>query len=157
VNRPVQPGDAQRLKDQTIEVREMAEEPVVEKRARVREEVVVGKEETQRQQKVRDTVKKTEVKVDRLGSEARDDDYATDFRRDYEQNYASSGMRYEDYEPAYKYGYTMARDPRYQGRSWSDVEPDLTRDYAARYPQSTWERTKNAVRYGWDRVAGHRS
>ena len=45
----------------------MAEEPVVQKRARVREEVVVGKETKQRTEQVRDTVRRTEVEVEQLG------------------------------------------------------------------------------------------
>jgi uncharacterized protein (TIGR02271 family) len=156
VNRPVEPGDVARSKDQTIEVREMGEEPVVEKRSRVTEEVRVSKEEKERQEKVRDTVRHTEVKVDRLGAEAWEE-YSKEFRSDYDKNYAGSGMRYEDVEPAYRYGYTMARDPKYQGKSWTDVESRLKTDYATRYPGSSWDRTKNAVRYGWDRVTSDRS
>ena len=48
VNRPAEAGDTGRLREQSIEVTEMAEEPVVQKRTRVREEVVVGKETKQR-------------------------------------------------------------------------------------------------------------
>ena len=44
VNRPVERGEMSGLRDQSIEVQEVTEEPVVQKRARVREEVVVGKE-----------------------------------------------------------------------------------------------------------------
>lgn len=43
VNRPLEGGEASRMKEQSIEVIETSEEPVIEKRARVREEVVVGK------------------------------------------------------------------------------------------------------------------
>ena len=54
-----------RMRDQSVEVTEMAEEPVVRKKARVREEVVVGKETTQRTETIRDTVRRTEVEVER--------------------------------------------------------------------------------------------
>lgn len=50
----------------TIEVTEMAEVPVVSKEARVIEEVVVGKDVTEHQETVRDTVKRTEVDVDEI-------------------------------------------------------------------------------------------
>ena len=43
------------------------EEPVIGKRARVREEVVVGKETTQRTETVKDNVRRTEVRVEQLG------------------------------------------------------------------------------------------
>jgi uncharacterized protein (TIGR02271 family) len=154
-DRPLEPGEASRLRDQTIEVEEVSEEPVVQKRTRVREEVVIGKEVKERTENIRDSVRRTEVKVDRLGGEA-EGDYRSEFRRDYERNYASSGVPYEEMEPAYDYGYTMARDPRYQGRSWSDVESDLQTDYARTHPGSTWDRMKNSIRYGWDRVTGRR-
>jgi uncharacterized protein (TIGR02271 family) len=67
VDRPVSAGDDV-FKDKTIEVREMAEEPVVQKRGRVTEEVRVGKEVTQRQETIRDTVRTTEVRVEQQGS-----------------------------------------------------------------------------------------
>jgi len=83
-------------------------------------------------------------------------EYESDFRRDYEQNYASSGVGYEDVAPAYQYGCRMAADPRYTGRSWSEVESDLSRDYSTSYPRSAWEKTKGAVRYGWEKVTSRR-
>lgn len=155
-DRPVEPGDVERMRDQAIEMTESVEEPVVEKRARVKEEVVLGKETTERRERVRDTVRRTEVKVEQAGKDAAGyaDDYSQDFRRDWEANYATSGGRYEDYQPAYEYGSRMAADPRYRGRSWSEVENDMRSDWGRQYPNSPWERFKNSVRYGWDRVTG---
>jgi len=164
VDRPLRGDEASRLRDQTIEVTESAEVPVVQKRARVREEVVVGKETTERTERVSDTVRKSEVKVDKIRGDRDtvagdrsadyDDEYRTDFRRDFESRYASTGADWDTYSPAYDYGYRMASDPRYQGRSWDDVENDLRTDYGQRNPNSTWERMKDAVRYGWDKMTG---
>jgi uncharacterized protein (TIGR02271 family) len=151
-DRPVAPGDRE-LRDQSIEVTEMSEEPVVQKRARVREEVVVGKEATERTETVRDNVRRTEVEVEPLNTGG---DYRSDFRRDWQQRYANSGDSYEIYEPAYEYGYRSASDPRYKGRSWTGVEQDLRNDYVRMHPNSTWERMKDAVRYGWDKVTQRR-
>jgi uncharacterized protein (TIGR02271 family) len=50
----------------TIEITETAEVPVVSKEARVVEEVVVGKDVTERQETIRDTVKRTEVEVNEV-------------------------------------------------------------------------------------------
>lgn len=144
-DRPVNAGD--QLRDQTIEVTETAEEPVVQKRARVREEVVVGKETTSRTEKIRDTVRHTEVEVEKLDAEN-----TSDFRKDWESRYRSPGGLYDEYRPAYEYGYRSASDPRYQGRSWSDVEGDLRTDYMRANPNSSWDRAKDAIRYGWDKV-----
>jgi uncharacterized protein (TIGR02271 family) len=153
VDRPVGSGELGRLRDQSIEISETAEEPVVQKRARVKEEVVVGKETKTRTEKVRDTVRRTEVEVERLGE--KDEDRA-DFRRHWQQEYAASGEPYETYEPAYEYGYRSANDARWKGRGWSDVESDLRTDYAKEDPGSTWERIKAAVRHGWEKATGRR-
>ena len=66
VNREISPEEISALRDQTIEVTEMAEEPVVSKRARVREEVVIGKDSTERTETIRDNVRHTEVEVEDL-------------------------------------------------------------------------------------------
>ena len=50
----------------TIEIKEMAEVPVVSKEAHVVEEVVVGKNVTEHQETVRDTIKRTEVEIDEV-------------------------------------------------------------------------------------------
>jgi len=153
VDQPINPADAAAFKDKTIELRETAEEPVVQKSARVVEEVVVGKEVSQRQQNIQDTVRHTEVEVQPLQGSALDDD--TYYRNDWQTNYASLGGTYDDYAPAYRYGNEMRRDPRYQGRSWDDVESDLRSDWDTRYGSSgasTWERMKAAVRSGWNRI-----
>ena len=60
------------FREGTIEVTEMAEVPVVAKEARVVEEVVIGKEVTERQETVRDTVKRTEVEIDEVNRGSND-------------------------------------------------------------------------------------
>ena len=147
-------------REQVIEVQEFAEEPVVAKQARVVEEVQVGKDVSERTETVRDTVRRTEVNVEQTPG-ARGEAGATgqafddsDFRTDYQKRYASGGAPYDTYLPAYRYGYEMASDPRYEGRSFNEVESDLRTDYGRRYPTSTWEKMKDAVRYGWDKVTG---
>lgn len=67
VNRAATEADIAAMKDTSVEVRESAEEAVVSKQARVVEEVEVGKEVSQRTEKVRGTVKRTDVDVERIG------------------------------------------------------------------------------------------
>ena len=62
-NRPASEADLQASKDQSIELTETSEEPVVGKRSKVVEEVVVGKEVQQREEKVPDTVRRSDVRV----------------------------------------------------------------------------------------------
>ena len=69
VDRPASEADFANFKEGTIEVRETTEEPVVAKTARVVEEVVVGKEVQERTETVADTVRRTDVEVERLGAD----------------------------------------------------------------------------------------
>jgi len=67
VDRPATQADMNQAQHgRTIEVREKSEQPVVQKEARVVEEVVVGKEATQRTETVRDTVRRTDVDVEQV-------------------------------------------------------------------------------------------
>jgi uncharacterized protein (TIGR02271 family) len=69
VDRDATEADFENFKEGTIEVREMSEQAVVGKTARVVEEVVVGKEASERSEKVSDTVRRTEVNVERVPGE----------------------------------------------------------------------------------------
>ena len=66
VNRPVDAATMNNLRDGVIEVTETAEVPVVAKEARVVEEVVVGKQATERTETVHDTVRRTDVEVEQI-------------------------------------------------------------------------------------------
>jgi uncharacterized protein (TIGR02271 family) len=71
VDRPVEPGDAV-FQEKEIEASERGEEAVVDKQARVVEEVGIRKDVETRTETVRDTVRKQEVEVedDRTGRDA---------------------------------------------------------------------------------------
>jgi uncharacterized protein (TIGR02271 family) len=139
---------------EVIEVTEYAEEPVVGKRSRVVEEVTVDKETTNRTETIRDKVRRTDVDVQRFGGN--DVNYTDEFRKDFQTRYGSTGATYETYAPSYEYGYTMASDDRYRGKRWEDVETRLRADYESRYPNSKWEQMKDSIRYGWNKMTGHK-
>lgn len=67
VDRPANSTDFDTFKEGVIEMEERAEVPVVNKEARVVEEISVNKEVSERTETVRDTVRKTEVDVENLG------------------------------------------------------------------------------------------
>lgn len=69
VDRAATEADLSAFKEGEIEVRGTAEEAVVQKTARVIEEVSVGKESTERTEKVRDSVRRTDVDVEQLPDE----------------------------------------------------------------------------------------
>jgi hypothetical protein len=157
-NRPVA-ADLRSGQEQVIEVKEYAEEPVVSKQARVKEEVRIRKDMTERAETVRDTVRHTEVDVENLSSETSrwagsGQSLEHDFQNDFASRYFDSGEHYETYAPAYQYGYEMASDSRYRERAFDEVEPELRTEYARRHPDSTWDRIKESVRYGWNKVTG---
>ncbi|NNG21496.1 hypothetical protein [Telluria aromaticivorans] len=88
-----------------------------------------------------------------IGSTFGDDDGY--YRNHFLANY-SSGDDYDSYRPAYSYGSDMARDTRYSGRKWDEVEPELRSSWDTRSSGSagaTWDKMKAAVRRGWDRIA----
>jgi uncharacterized protein (TIGR02271 family) len=159
VNRPATDADFNTFKEGTIEVRETQEEAVVAKDARVVEEIRVRKDVDERTETVHDTVRRTEVDVEQLGNTGRRtisntafETFDPDFRTHYKTSYSSLGS-YDRFQPAYRYGYTLATDDRYKGRNWSDVEPEARKAWNSQN-QNTWEDFKDAVQYSWDKVRG---
>jgi hypothetical protein len=159
-DRPTSEVDLAAAKDRTIEVTETREEPVVAKRERVVEEVVVHKEAEERTETVQATARRTEVEVEPVGAahaqEARSfDAYEADFRTHATTAGASRGQVYEHWAPAYRYGYELASDPRSRGRDWAAVEAEARRNWEQRH-RGTWEEMKDAIRHAWDAVRGRR-
>ncbi len=68
VDRAANASDLNAFQEGSVEIRETAEEAVVGKTARVVEEVVVGKQASDRTETVRDTVRRTDVEVEQLGT-----------------------------------------------------------------------------------------
>jgi len=159
VDRPATSADFDTFKEGTIEVKETQEEAVIAKEARVVEEVRVSKNVDQRTETVQDTVRRTEVEVEQLGSTGRAgnsfaayETYDPEFRTYYKSSHSGKGS-YDRYQPAYRYGYTLASDSRYQGRNWNEVEAEARRDWNSTN-QNSWEDFKDDIRYAWERVRG---
>jgi uncharacterized protein (TIGR02271 family) len=83
VDRPAGTADDSLFRERTIEASESAEEAVVSKEARVKEEVVVRKTTEERTETVSDTVRRTEVEIeDERASTAHNPTTATTRRND---------------------------------------------------------------------------
>ncbi|MEO8545179.1 MAG: hypothetical protein ABI434_16455 [Burkholderiaceae bacterium] len=69
------------------------------------------------------------------------------------RSYVDSGTDYEQYRPAYGYGVDAYR--RYPGRSFDEVETDLSRGWSDARGTSAleWARAKHATRDAWNRVS----
>jgi len=158
VDRPASEADLSGLKETSFELRETAEEAVVGKTARIVEEVVVSKEASERTQEIHDKVRRTDVEVEQLDATERETSTGMrfgddDFRQHFQTTYGQTSDRFEDYEPAYRYGSTLAADERFRGHRWDESEEDVHADWESHYGAATpWEKAKNAVRYGWERA-----
>jgi uncharacterized protein (TIGR02271 family) len=121
VDRPVSDAD-KAFKERSIEVTETSERPVVSKEARVVEEVNVRKDVDQRTETVRDTVRRTDVDVEKTGGQhARDADIG-------------------------EFAQEFCHDERYRGRTWTTVESDARRTFEQRYPGRKWDQYRDTVR-----------
>jgi hypothetical protein len=85
------------------------------------------------------------------GDESGDD--AEYFRSHWEKTFSYTGNTYQEYDPAYRYGESMAGNPGYKDKPWEHAEPELRSDWESKHPQSSWEKFKDAVREGWNRVS----
>jgi len=145
-DRPVEPG-GEAFREQSFEVHEQDEEPVIRKSAHVREELHVGKHATERTERVRAQARHTEVEIERLtpGEAAR---YEPRFRRHFSDRFR--GESYDRYRPAYEFGASLARSNG--ERSWSEIE----RDARVRWESSQagrdlpFDQARDCIRYGFD-------
>jgi stress response protein YsnF len=83
VDRPVSGDELSNFQERDIELTERSEVPVVNKEARVVEEIRVTKDVDQREETVRDTVRSTDVDIENIDSGDRtDSDHRTNTSRD---------------------------------------------------------------------------
>jgi hypothetical protein len=57
--------------------------------------------------------------------------------------YYQRDRTFDDYEPAYRYGWESAARSDYTGRRFDEVESDLARG---------WDKTKGTTRHAWQEV-----
>lgn len=148
------PADESDFEEKTIEMTATHEEPVVEKRARVIEEVVVRKDTDVVDETVRGTVRRTEVDVDETGdgwNGSNFEDYDQEFRRHYDDRYTTSQYNYDQYRPAYRYGHNLGSERSYQDKDWSTIEPAAKQRWEETN-EGTWHEFKDAVRHAWNRA-----
>jgi hypothetical protein len=79
------------------------------------------------------------------------DSYSPRFRTHYDNYYVGSEYTFDQYLPAYRYGYDLANDARFQDFDWDYLEPEARRNWEDRNP-GTWERFKEAIRTAWDEI-----
>lgn len=90
--------------------------------------------------------------------ESDEDDIGNDydevrFRRHYDEAYAATDYDYESYVPAYRFGYLLADDMRYQDRPWDEIEPVVRERWERDHPgDRPWQEVKDAIRHAWEKA-----
>lgn len=77
------------------------------------------------------------------------------FVKEWKTSYWTSGGKYEDYQPAFQYGAELAENElKHLNRNWQEVEPSAHAAWELynRDSESSWERNKDAIKFGWDTV-----
>ena len=95
-----------------------------------------------------------EVK-DALDMEADYADFETGYRQHYQTTFGNSGREYDWYSPAYRYGYNLASDERWdEYETWEELEAEARRDWESRGDGlgGAWDDFKDAIRRGWEDV-----
>ncbi len=146
------PADQPIRESQTVRIPVKEEHVTVEKQPVVTGEVSVGKRRVQESQPVSGDVRHEELRVNQEGNAPiRGWDQASrTYRSRFEQRSGGMASTWEDAEPAYRYGYERRSDPRYQGRAWGDVEPELRTDWESRHGDKPWDRAADSVRDAWE-------
>jgi stress response protein YsnF len=125
VDRPATAADQGLFTDRTIQVDETVEVPVVEKQARIVEEVEVRKDVDVKPTTVRETVRRQQVDVD-------------------------ENMRAHVDDPATRFGYELADDATYRDRDWSLIENDARTRWGRSNDISTWDKMKASIRNAFE-------
>jgi stress response protein YsnF len=137
-NRALTADEVAALRERVLEVDELAEELVVEKQARVIEEVVIKKHASDRVETVRGAVREDHAVVEKLD--------AADLGRFYTHfDRERLDGNFEDYLPAYRYG-AQLRAAKFA--SWEDAEREGRARWESVNP-GTWARFQRAIRYAF--------
>jgi stress response protein YsnF len=144
VDRPLR-GDEKAFADDTVEMVEMADEPVVSKQARVVEEVVVRKHVEDRTATISDQVRSTEIEFGKLRP-FQADEYRSHF------DGLKLGSSFESHLPAYQFGHELHRQK--SADRWTDVESYAHDRWEGDNP-GTWDKFKDSIRHAWMHARGN--
>jgi hypothetical protein len=72
------------------------------------------------------------------------------YREHFAETYESLGRRYDQYSPAYRYGYDLASNSRFADADWTVVEAEARRRWEEYNPTFAWMDYEGAVRYAWE-------
>ena len=81
-------------------------------------------------------------------------EYRPGFLQHHQSELNGAGLSFEQYEPAYLYGYTLATDLAYNTYEWTEVEPEVRKYYETEYTEAQvpWEHYRDAAHHAWHGV-----
>jgi uncharacterized protein (TIGR02271 family) len=148
-DRPVEGDVDDFFKERSFEVREVDEEAVVSKVARVIEEVVVTKDTIENVQTIKGTVRRSDVEIEEIKGAHGFDHYEKDFRTYFDRHLTKSGHRYEDYLPAFKFGHALAVSEQSHKLNWSELEVGARKSWEEKHPGS-WATYKTTIQHAFE-------
>jgi uncharacterized membrane protein len=61
---------------------------------------------------------------------------------------------FDDYMPAYRYGYRLSERENFYNRQWMDIESEVRMDWEQRNPDYPFNDYREYIRYGWESRRG---
>jgi uncharacterized protein (TIGR02271 family) len=148
VDRPASDRDLEAFQEGTMDITEKGEEAIVQKEARVTEEIHIRKDIEETTEPIRDTVRRTQVDVERLGPEWKQNE--SRFQDHFQTAFGRSGHNYDYYRPAYAFGYEMAQDERFRDLDRSRFEMEARREWERRGYRTAFDDVRDAVFQAWE-------
>jgi len=161
VDRPADPREIGDMREESMSVPVYEERAELQKQARVYEEVTLSKQPVEEQRTISGTTRREELDVTQSGDvniqgnpAVRTGESWTQVMPTYRSRWEQShrGARWEEAEPAYRYAYEMQNDPKFRGRSYSEIEKDLRSDWKNRGEPTAWDKISANVREAWNDV-----
>ncbi|NUP05546.1 MAG: PRC and DUF2382 domain-containing protein [Polyangiaceae bacterium] len=146
VDRPIDAAE-DAFRERALDLATYTEEPLVQKRARIVEEIHIHKDAKERVEHIHDTLRHTDVRVSELPGEriATRNYYEGHFKK----NYLGQNYQFETVLPAYMFGEDLRRSMPNQ--TWEIIEVQARPLWEAKNP-NTWDKFKMAIRNGWERI-----
>ena len=74
--------------------------------------------------------------------------YDRNFRSHFYLTYSGGDFSYELYAPAYRYGYQLASDERYDKKNWGEIETQVQQAWERQH-ETVWMKVVDAISYGF--------
>jgi hypothetical protein len=74
------------------------------------------------------------------------------FRAHFNTTFSRGGASYEEYAPAYQYGYDLAHDAQYANQEWYELEDTARQGWEQQHGDMDWSDVREAIYRGWQSV-----